>query len=65
MQMKTVNLAYCRISEIDSFPKLDDHFKHMVELDLEGNLISTWDDILDVLKGLQSIRIMNVRLEKS
>lgn len=36
-------------------------FKRCVELDLSGNLLSSWRVLLDILKFFPSLRYLNVR----
>ena len=63
LHLASINLADCKISQIDSYKMLANNFKQMIELDLEGNLISTWDEILSILNGLNTIKIINVRFD--
>ena len=54
-------MAHSKINQIDTYQSLKDHFIHMTDLDLEYNLISTWDDIFKLLNGLDCIKTLNVR----
>jgi hypothetical protein len=61
LNLTAINLAHCKINQIDTFQSLKQCFIHMTDLDLEYNLISTWDDIFKLLNGLDCIKTLNVR----
>ena len=58
--IKCINLAYCKVGDLSSFIKLK-QFSRLVELDLEGNLIDSWQEVMHVINGLDSIQIANFR----
>ena len=60
IMLNCVNLASCKISQLGPLDFFKQKCPHMKELDLEGNLLTSWSQIFDVLSHLKDLKLINV-----
>ena len=60
IMISCVVLAYSRISSCHQVDLLKTTFPYMKELDIEGNLFSSWSQIFLMLDQLKSLKLLNV-----
>ena len=61
IKLNCINLSYNNISNITSTNRLTQVFPLITEMDLEGNLLNSWNQIFGVLNELKNLRLINVR----
>ena len=59
-RLPNVSLAYCKINSIHRVDSFKVIFKCVKEIDIEGNLINSWDQVFTILDNLNSITLLNV-----
>lgn len=60
LMLTCVNLASCRISQPGSLDFFKEKCPRMKELDLEGNLFTSWSQIFEILAQLKDLKLINV-----
>lgn len=63
VSIKCINLAGHKISNLDDIDILAEQFPFIAELDVEMNLLSSWDQVFKILDSLKNLRFINIRYE--
>jgi hypothetical protein len=61
IKLTAICIAQSKISDLSTLHKINETFKHLREIDLEDNLLSSWNDIFNVLDQIKNLRIINIR----
>jgi hypothetical protein len=59
-RLPNVSLAYCKINSIDRIDSFKAIFKCVKEIDIEGNLLNSWEQVFTILDNLKAITLLNV-----
>ena len=60
-KLPNVSLAYCKINSIEKMDSFKIIFRCIKEIDIEGNLLNSWQQVFTILDNLKSITLLNAR----